>query len=213
MSRLTESIAGFVELLAPRCCVACDLALTEAEVGFCGGCEPLIELAPSAFRPPALAAAAFSYGGPIAAAIQSLKYRGRTDHAAVLGGLLAQSALGVGGRVDAVIPVALYPRRLRARGFNQAALIAGPVARALGVPLDVGRLRRVRDTDTQAGLSRADRTENLRGAFAASDGAGARVLLIDDVRTTGATLASAAVALLEANHSLVMTLALARTDL
>lgn len=214
MSYLRAAVHGCGELLAPHRCAGCELPLTEHERGFCGGCEPLIEPAPSAFLPPALSAAAFSYAGPLAAAIQALKYRSRTEHAPFLGQLLAGVALAFAGQVDVVIPMALHPRRLRARGFNQAALLAVPVARALEVPLVIDRLKRVRETATQAGLTRADRAANLRGAFAThGDGRGQRVLLIDDVRTTGTTLAAAAEALLTANHSVVMTLALARTDL
>ncbi len=206
--------SGVLELLAPRRCAACDLFLGEAEAGFCAGCAPLLDRAGPAFRPPALSAAVFQYGGPIAAAIQGLKYRECTDLAATLGALLATAAAPYAGRIEGVVPMALHPRRLRARGFNQAALLAGPVARGLGVPLLVGRLKRVRDTATQAGLSRVDRSRNLSGAFVGvGDGRGERVLLIDDVRTTGATLAAAAEALLRSGHSLVMTLALARADL
>ncbi len=158
-------------------------------------------------------AAAFLYGGPLADAIVRFKYGGRSELAGVLGQLLAEAALPLAGRVDCAMPMPLHPARLRERGFNQSALLARPVARALGVPLAVEGLRRVRPTVDQAGLARADREGNVRGAFAARQLEGApRVLLIDDVRTTGATLASASHALLTAGASEVRALVLARAE-
>ena len=98
--------------------------------------------------------------------------------------------------------------RLRARGFNQSALLASVVAEGLGVPLYPGVLRRTRDTAVQAGLTRERRVANVSGAFAAAP-IGRRVLLIDDVHTTGATLAAAASALERAGSPEVTALALA----
>ena len=147
----------------------------------------------------------------MASAVQRLKYGRRSELARPLGLLLARYALGFAGRVDCVLPVPLHPARLRARGFNQSALLARPVARALGVRFDPWGLRRVRPTLDQAALAREDRGQNVRGAFVAGVPRPAeRVLLIDDVRTTGATLAEAADALLRAGCAQVHTLALAR---
>jgi ComF family protein len=165
---------------------------------------------PDAFAPPASSSTLFVYGGPLAEAIRRFKYHGRTEIAPALGQLLSGAVLPYVGRVDLVMPVPLYPSRLRARGFNQAALLAKPVARRLGLPLDVMALGRIRDTAEQAGITRAERALNVKGAFVArAPRRPSRVLLIDDVRTTGATLAAASEALLNAGYSSVHVLALA----
>ena len=186
--------------------------MLEDDAPFCPACAPLIERVDlPAFGPPIAAASAFLYGGPLAAAIQRLKYAGRTELARPLGALLADYALVFGGRVDRVVPVPLHERRLRTRGFNQSALLARPVAEALGVSLDARAIARVRPTRDQASLRREARSHNLRGAFVArAVQRPDRVLLIDDVRTTGATLAEAADALLQGGCVQVQTLALAR---
>src|SRR5262249_44652065 len=101
---------------------------------------------------------------------------------------------------------------LRARGFNQATLLAHPVARMLVVPLRIDWLSRVRETSPQAELPSAKRLLNVRGAFRAKRGVEGRVLLIDDVRTTGATLAECARALLDAGVAEVHSLVLARAE-
>ena len=203
--------SSLLQLLAPERCAACDALLDETEPAFCAACAPLLE--PSSPEPDALpvgSPAAFLYGGPLATAIQRLKYAGRSELARPLGALLADYAVVFGGRVERVVPVPLHPSRLRERGFNQSALLARPVAQALGVPFDPHWLARVRPTRDQAGLARDARSQNLRGAFAARGARAPRVLLIDDVRTTGATLAEAAEALLRAGCEHVHTLALAR---
>lgn len=206
-----ELIAGLLECIAPVRCAGCDGARTVEPEGFCAACAPLLEPAPYGLRPPAAIAAAHAYGGPLADAIARLKYGGRTDHAPALGRLLAQAALPYAGSVQAVIPMPLSARRLRERGFNQSALLARFAARALGVPLDTASLRRVRDTAAQAGLSRQERVRNVAGAFVARP-IGGRVLLIDDVRTTGATLEAAGRALREARCPEVVALALAAVE-
>jgi len=207
-----EIVHGVLACLSPLRCAGCD-GLIERPAGFCPACAPLIEPAPRALQPPAPDAAAHLYAGPLADAIARLKYAARTDLCPALGQLLAEAALSYAGGVDCVVPLPLHPRRLCERGFNQSALLGAHVARALGTPLRVELLRRVRDTAAQAGLSRELRASNVRGAFVARPdafvGSRPRVLLIDDVRTTGATLAAAADALRAAGSPEVVTLALA----
>lgn len=205
-------LEGLSQLLVPPRCVGCDLPMAASE-GFCPACEPLIERAGPGLRPPAPTAAASHYGGPMADAICRFKYAGQTAVGRFLGDTLASVALGYAGEVDRVVPLPLHPVRLRQRGFNQAVVLARPVARALGVPLDTATLRRVRPTRVQAGLSPDARLDNVRAAFAARPlPGGARVLLIDDVRTTGATLTAAALALRAAGFDVRATLVLAQAD-
>jgi ComF family protein len=154
------------------------------------------------------------YGGPLADALRSFKYGNRPEIGRVLSKLLATEALCYAGAIDRVMPVPLHPTRLRARGFNQAVTLARAVARELGVPLDTAGLRRLRPTRDQASLPRGQRITNLRSAFAARSVGqrSLRVLLIDDVRTTGSTLSAAARALSVAGYAEVHCLALAQAD-
>jgi ComF family protein len=117
--------------------------------------------------------------------------------------------------IDLVVPVPLHPSRLAERGFNQAALLARPIARALGIPLLARGLDRTRDTPRQATLDRVLRLENVAAAFVArapEKVSARRILLVDDVRTTGATLRACAVALQKAGASCVYDTALALAD-
>ena len=126
---------------------------------------------------------------------------------------MAEPAQAFAGAIDVVVPVPLHPRRLAERGYNQAALLAAPVARRLGVPFAPCALARVRDTPQQVVMDRASRLLNVAGAFAVRDRtfvAGGRVLLIDDVRTTGATLDGCARALHEVGARAILALVLAR---
>ncbi len=114
---------------------------------------------------------------------------------------------------DVVVPVPLHERRLRERGFNQSLELARGLAGRTGIGLAATALSRLRDTVPQARLERAERLLNLKGAFAADPRqvAGRRVLLVDDVSTTGATLVECTAALLAAGAATVDVAVLART--
>lgn len=120
-----------------------------------------------------------------------------------------------GRKFDAVIPVPLHPLREREREFNQAALLAAPVARSLGLPI-WSPLVRKRATAPQAGFDRRHRMENLQGAFERKRGGGGIVpegsslLLVDDVATTGCTLDACAAVLMEAGAGEVCAITVAR---
>ncbi len=159
------------------------------------------------------------YGGALRELVHLLKYNGMIPLAKPLGKRLASVAENPAWREEfascqAVVPVPLESTRLRSRGYNQSELLARVVARRLGLPLlPAPAFRRVRTTSTQAGLTRPQRRENVRGAFAAEGAAvkDRQILLIDDVMTTGATLDSCAAALRAAGATRVLALCVART--
>ncbi len=154
------------------------------------------------------------YEGPLREAICALKYRRRRAIAPHLGGLLAGWALAnVPPGVSAVVPVPLDPSRLADRGFNQAELLARPVARALGVPCLPAALRR-RGREAQAGLNAAARRQNVLEAFEpGSAPVSGKVLLVDDVFSTGSTAGACTRALLMAGAEQVAVVTLARAVL
>jgi ComF family protein len=148
--------------------------------------------------------------------IQSLKFDGKKNLSGLLSPLLAAAVLEYWNReeFDLIVPVPLHPKRICQRGFNQAALLAGALATQLAIPCAKRALIRVRHTPPQVGLSDAQRQENVHKAFQCverSRVAGQRVLLVDDVMTTGATVESAARALLEGDALRVSVIAVART--
>ena len=147
--------------------------------------------------------------------IMAFKYHGQVELAGVLADRLHAALLAQGvERPDRVLPVPLASERLAGRGYNQAWELARRVATRLDCPADAQVLDRPLARSPQAGLGRAERRRNLQGAFrvARPDAvAGRRIALVDDVLTTGATLAEAAQALLAAGAAEVQVWALART--
>jgi len=131
-----------------------------------------------------------SYDGSLRAILHAFKYDGCRSVSRGLGSHLAAAAADILSVADIVVPVPLHHRKQRARGFNQAR----ELAEALGMPVfDV--LKRTRSTPSQTGLAASERRENMSGGFALRrnvDVAGLRVVLVDDVSTTGATLEACA---------------------
>lgn len=226
---------SLLQLLFPSCCAACGgprRGLGGGGVcracwralpflspgGACRSCalpseSPTCRACSAAPPPVSRAAAATLYEGVARRIVHAFKFRGHDILAARAGSLMAASAraAGLDDRLDAVTPVPSTARRNRERGFDPGALLAGEVARRLGRPYRA-YLSRMREAPPQSTVPAAQRRENVRGAFAASPRArGRRVLLVDDVLTTGATLFEAARALRAAGAVDVDLLVLART--
>lgn len=185
-------------------CDRCGLPLASSAARRCSDC--LAE--PPAFRHHR----SFGlYAGRLRSAIHELKYRGRRGLARPLGRLLADLELPA---VDGIVPVPLHPRRLLDREFNQSALLARALARVSGSPLELRLLEKCNDTDPQAVQSRKERKRLRASAFRVPDPAQVRdrrILLVDDVCTTGATLNACSRALATAGARSVDAVTLARS--
>ena len=187
--------------LGAEYCPRCALASPSGAV--CGRCLT---------QPPAFDAtvAALAYRFPADVLVQALKFRGELALAPLLGALLGKCVASKD--VDFLVPVPLSPRRLRARGYNQALEIARHVAAASDLRLAPEACRRVLDTSEQMGLPLAERARNVRGAFDCPRMAGgATVAVLDDVMTTGATLDEVAAAFKRAGAARVVNWVVART--
>lgn len=153
------------------------------------------------------------FEGPLRQAVHAFKYRGLRSLAAPLASLMAVYCRRDPLPADAIVPVPLHRSRLRERGYNQAALLARALGAEIGLPVHEDWLVRTRATPPQVGLDASGRKMNVAGAFHCRDGdavAGCRVLLVDDVCTSGATLESCSLALCQAGARSVWAFTLAR---
>lgn len=200
-----------IDFIRPPQCAACGLPFeydhgVNAVCGACARQRPLFGRARAAMR----------YGDVSARLIIGFKHGDRTHGAPAFARLMARAGSDLLPEADLIVPVPLHRWRLAARRYNQAAVLARALARLCEVPAAVDHLLRIRRTSSQGRMSASARTRNVRGAFAvraaaASGIEGRRLLLVDDVFTTGATVAECSRVLLEAGAGAVDVLTLART--
>ena len=219
-----------VELLFPARCVgcnregaflcdACQETLPVLEPPFCFLCSEPSSLVMGLCRncraePLQIAGirAPYRMEGAVRAAIHAIKYQGVRAMAPTLGQLLAQFLTQAGLDADLLVAVPLHPKRERKRGYNQSLLLAQATGKAIDRPVEPHALLRLKNTPSQLSLLAEERRDNMEGAFQAEREvvAGARILVIDDVCTTGATLEACAIALSEAGAASVWGVTLAR---
>lgn len=227
--RLSAALLDLI--LPPRCagcgasgslwCCTCQASVHMIEDPVCSHCgRPLPRPRPEDLCAPCRQSplqidgirSAVAFEGPLRQAIHRLKYGGSASLAGPLGIFLSARWQAGPLPVDVIVPVPLHALRVRERGYNQSMLLAEQLSRATGLPLAEAALKRVRATAPQITLSAAERRLNVRDAFQATADAarGRRVLLVDDVCTTGATLESCSIALRQAGAASVWALTLAR---
>jgi ComF family protein len=228
-----------LDVALPPLCPACRAPLGDG-VGLCASCWSKLSLIEPPYcarlgipftydpgpgmlsmeaiaDPPAYdrARAAVRYDAVARALVLSLKYGDRLDLAPMMGQWMARAGRELLEGADALLPVPLRWRRLWARRFNQSAALAKAISGIAGVPVLHGALRRVRATPQQVGLSKTERADNVQGAFRVPaqekpNVTGRRLVLIDDVLTSGATADTCARALLRAGAAHVDVLVFAR---
>jgi ComF family protein len=211
MGYWTRALSSLLDVLAPPSCVACDLPSQDGP--FCLDCGRPAGAGdePEVGGRPLLVLG--SYAPPLSTAILRFKYEGRPELSVPLARLLAPRLDDPRLPRDApLVPVPLHARRLATRGYNQAALLAQELARLTQRACRPRLLQRVRETERQVGKSRRERRENPDGAFELRTPGPARVVLVDDVVTTGSTVRACATALADGGIELSAVIALAHAE-
>lgn len=236
---ISKTVGGMVDFALPPLCLCCHLPVA-TDGGLCGGCWSGLRLiewpycdvlgTPFAYdlgagaisaeamaNPPEFdcARAAAVHTGVARTLVHRLKYADKGDLARWMAGWMVRGAGDVLERAELIVPVPLHRRRLWSRRYNQAAHLAHAVGRATGIAVASRCLERTKPTRQQVGLSAADRASNVRGAFRPAPGSGdavkgRRILLLDDVLTTGSTVNACARALRRAGATGVDVLVFSR---
>lgn len=188
--------------LPEQVCIRCGQTTANSLCAKCRDCPPPYEAARSWAV----------YGGALRKAIHRLKYSGDMSLGEILSRFLISMYKSLRWQVDLIVPVPISSHRRAQRGYNQAALLAMPLALGVGVDYRPQAIEKVRDTPTQVGLDGTQRRKNVAGAFEARSDIvlGKRVLIVDDVMTSGATLETCSLALLKAGACQVYGLTLGR---
>ena len=211
--------ANLARVLFPPVCAGCRRHVREPGT-LCASCWPDVrfieppycsilgtpfafEVGEGAISPAAIAnpppfsraRAAVTYSGIARDLVQNLKYRDRTDLAPWMARWMVRAGAELLRDADLVVPVPLHARRFFTRRFNQSAELARHVAKLAGLRFEPAVIKRIKQTRQQVGLAANERVANMRGAFGVPDGrkamlSGQRVLLVDDVFTTGATVSA-----------------------
>ena len=223
---LATILRGLGSLFFPHLCLACRRSLSSRDQLLCVACTAEMPLSDSYSRPEnaltdrlegrfPLVSGAYAYtfreGTVCQRLIHALKYHDRSDVGVTLGrelGTYLQASEPLRD-LSGIVPVPIHARRRRQRGYNQAEEIARGLAESLQVPVHADALRRTEFRGSQTRMGKLERLENVRSSFTVGKGdfAGAHLLLVDDVLTTGATIDFCAHALLEAHPDLRLSVA------
>jgi ComF family protein len=204
-----------LDLLFPPRCAHCG----RVDTRFCEVCLAALQRLPLAIRrteqaPLKALVSSGLHTGVLQSSVQAIKYYQTRRLAPLLAERLVRVVQEQTWTFDSVLPVPMHTRRLQERGYNQAEEISQALALQLGYPHIPSALQRVQATRSQVGLTRPERLENVAGAFIGKPNllTGKRVLLVDDVRTTGATIATCGRAVLDAGADAVYGLTVTAAD-
>lgn len=217
---IRTALADFVSLIFPQVCLACEEPLARGEDHICTGCRAQLPYTDYHKLPPSdnllarkfwgklpvhysLSYLRFLRRGRVQHLLHQLKYQGQQDVGRVLGRWYGAELadFGLAPEFDLIVPVPLHPRKLAKRGYNQSDSFAEGLAQSMNVPWSANVLRRTEHTDSQTQKNRTERWKNVAEVFevaAPESVLSKRILIVDDVLTTGATLEACAGALLAA---------------